>query len=95
MYLINENGRHLFFHEDPKADGYDGKVIEVDLEYDIDKLSLWPEGTPRPVQWLGKSNENNFKVFASAEKCAMERYTLIGPQVNVLRSWNPEFANAR
>ena len=70
VYLVKDI-RHgstflVFTWEDPKNAGYKGAVIEdVGLDYDMDHVHRWPDGSQRPEACLARSLKDPkvYKVF--------------------------------
>jgi hypothetical protein len=56
----------VFTWHDPRQDGYSGPLTEgVILDYDMEHVTSWPRGHPRPEACVGRSPKNakHYKVF--------------------------------
>src|SRR5262249_10716796 len=69
---------HLVFTvEDPRKDRYRGEVdAGVNLEYDMEHVHSWPDGTRRPAPCVGVAPDNpkKYKVFKSEAERHQARY---------------------
>lgn len=71
MFLIKDRrlgmDHYVFTQTDPRTEGYRGEIIEDDatLDYDMNAISLWPDGETRPDPQLGRNprNPTHYKVF--------------------------------
>jgi hypothetical protein len=94
VYLARDN-RHgslylVFTWEDPRNSGYEGHVEEgVFLDYDMESVHSWPDGTAQPEACLGQSpdNPNHYKVFKYQSDLEASGYTPVSGSVVVFGSW--------
>lgn len=112
MFLIKDRrfgmDHYVFTYKDPRVEGYQGETIEgVTLDYDLEKIHLWPEGTRMPNPRLGRDplNTKHYKVFKFPENLNEEQYELVSNNtpivvnswINYRKSFYPEpedFANS-
>lgn len=88
MFTAKIGDCNVFFHDDPRADAFEGEVSEVDLIYELE-ADEWPHGTDEPEPWLGvkKLPRPHFQVFRSRAECEAAGYFPMGTQFLVVRSW--------
>jgi hypothetical protein len=94
MYLVEDN-RHgisylVFTWEDPKKAGYVGRVVDgVTLDYDMDAVHCWPEGSEAPEACVGRApdNPNHFKVFRHDKERQSAGYESVEGTAVVFGSW--------
>jgi hypothetical protein len=84
MFLIKDRrlgmDNYLFTQTDPRLEGYKDDVIEdVDLDYDMNAIHLWPYGQARPSPQLGRDPKNpkHYKVFKSLKELRAAGFDLI------------------
>jgi hypothetical protein len=99
MFLVKDPDMHnlIFFVEDPRKDGYWGEVeAGVSLEYDMEKVHSWPDGTRRPDPCVGVDPDNpkNYKVFKFEEDRRQAGYRPVPGTPLVFGSWS-EYARLR
>jgi hypothetical protein len=95
MFLIKESrlGRDylVFTHTDPRHEGYRGELIaDVELDYDVNAVHLWPDGEPRPQPEVGRdpANSKHYKVFKFPEQRRAAGFDLAQQNTPiVLYSW--------
>jgi hypothetical protein len=96
MFLVKDRrfgtDKYVFTHTDPRTDGFKGDVIEdVTLNYDMDAISRWPEGQPRPNPQLGRDRQNpkHYKVFKFPKDLDPAKYEIVSPNSPfVVYSWS-------
>ncbi len=81
----------VFTQEDPKKIGCALDFDEgVSLDYDMDAVHSWPEGTDAPEVCVGQdpNDPKHYKVFKYEKDCRGEGYHLIPGTPLVFGSWN-------
>lgn len=95
MYLVEDN-RHgatylIFTGEDPRKAGYKGTVIDgVRLDYDMDAVHSWPDGSNMPDACTGRARNNPkfYKVFKYRSELHPEEFEFVDGSLGVFGSWN-------
>jgi hypothetical protein len=76
-----------FYHDDPRSNGYEGDVLEENLDY------TYLRDNPSKVHWLGvrPSTERaprHFRVFGSQQQCEEAGYISMGTHIFVRNQWD-------
>jgi hypothetical protein len=95
MYLIQDRrygqDHFVFTHINPKTEGYKGDVAEdVQLDYDMNAIHLWPRGETRPNPQLGRNPQNpkHYKVFKFPQDLLDSGFELVSPDAPIVfDSW--------
>jgi len=93
MFLVKDprNGMTnlVFTWEDPRRVGYGGSVDEgVTLDYDIEAVHSWPEGSPMPEACVGRDPQDpkSYKVFKYSSELQSEGYEPVSGAAEVFGS---------
>jgi hypothetical protein len=81
----------IFTLEDPRKSGYQGNVEEgVTLDYDMEAVHSWSDGSPRPDACLGRAPDDpkHYKVFKYRSELQSAGYEPIPGTPLLLGSWN-------
>jgi hypothetical protein len=95
VFLV-EDKRHgttylVFTWEDPRKDGYSGKVVEdVVLDYDMEAIHSWPHGHARPDACVGQdpNTPKEYKVFKYKSDLQAAGFKPIAGTAVVFGSWS-------
>lgn len=79
----------VFTWRDPRADGYQGEVIEVEeLDYNMEQVHAWPDGAKPPEACVGrKPDSETYKVFRYSSDRNREGYDPVEGIPLVVGSW--------
>jgi len=80
----------VYTWEDPRKAGYEGRVVaDVTLDYDIEAVHSWPDGTDPPEACVGRSphDPKHFKVFRHRRELQSARYQPVPGAAVVFGSW--------
>ena len=94
MFLV-EDQRHgttnlVFTWEDPRKAGYQAKVIEgAILDYDMQAVHSWPDGSEMPEVCVGRApdNPNHYKVFKYRSELQSARFQPVPGTALPFGSW--------
>jgi len=95
MFLIRDRrygkDHFVFTHMNPRTEGYQGDVAEdIQLDYDMNAIHLWPEGESSPNPQLGRDPKNtkHYKVFKFPKELQCSEFDLVSPEAPILvYSW--------
>lgn len=95
MFLANDpqTGVSVFCEEDPRRDGFDGPIQEVELET-APSGEGWTGGTPQPQRYLGQDphRPSRYRVFPAARDCGNAEFMSQGTAFRVVRNWRQYLA---
>ncbi|MBY0455930.1 MAG: hypothetical protein K2V38_01185 [Gemmataceae bacterium] len=70
----------VFTHTDPREEGYSGDVEDgVGLDFDMNEVARWPDGTPRPQPQLARdpNDPKKYRVFKFPQEREAAGYELV------------------
>jgi hypothetical protein len=85
-------GAHVFAHQDPRKDGFDGHVDEGVALVIPKGLNDWQDGDERPGPRLGLSTANpkEYRVFKFERECREQGFQLLGGVWSQVNKWRPK-----
>lgn len=94
MFLVNDRrfgSTYLVFTwDDPRKQGFGGDVVEdVKLDYDMEAVHNWPEGSTQPEVCVGRApaDPKHYKVFRYCSDLKSAGYRAVAGMPVVFGSW--------
>jgi hypothetical protein len=96
MFLVKDRrlgmDNYVFVATDPRKDGFAGDVTEgATLDYDMNRIHIWPygEASPQPQLGLDPANPKHFKVFKFSQELSDSGFQFVNFNTPfVVHSWS-------